>query len=135
MRKKIDFFVDGFHYVWSVSTENQVMFCIQESNYKTRMVPMEDLMIGWGDDDIIVSFDETGVCRSPVTLIRQVVKMTTDWIKEARPSYFWLWTPNPKKRRIYRKLIGRFGSELLKDFQIVEYEGAIYFYKEVKSPS
>lgn len=133
--KQIDFHVDGFHYVWSVTVENQIMFCIQESNYKTGMMPMEDLMIGWGDDDIIVSFDETGVCRSPVTLIRQVVRMTTDWIKEARPAYFWLQTPNLQKRRIYRKLIGRFRRNLLRNFQIVEYEEAIYFYREVSLPN
>jgi len=62
------------------------------------------------------------------------VKMTTDWIKGARPDYFWLQTPNPQKRRIYRKLIDRFGRALLKDFQIVEYEEAIYFYREVPQP-
>ncbi len=134
MRRIIDFTVDGFHYVWAVHPNNQVVFWLEESNYKTRMVPMEDLMIGWGDDDIIVSVGETGVCRRPVALIRQVVKMTTDWIKGARPDYFWLQTPNPQKRRIYRKLIDRFGRALLKDFQIVEYEEAIYFYREVPQP-
>lgn len=134
MRRRIDFTVDGFHYVWCVHPDNQVVFWIEESNYKTRMVPMEDLMIGWGDDDIIVSVGETGVCRTPVALIREVVRMTTDWIKGARPTYFWLQTPNPQKQRIYRKLINRYGQMLLKDFQIVEYEQAIYFYREIPQP-
>lgn len=135
MRRKIDFFIDGFHYLFLVGEDNQVAFCLQESNHKTRMVPDEDLMMVWGqDDDIITSFDETGVCRKPVELFRKVAALTVEWIKTAKPSYFWLQTPNEKKKHIYRRMIERFGKEVLNGFQIVEYDDAIYFYKDTTLP-
>lgn len=135
MKRKVDFSVGGFHYLWLVGEDFQVSFCLQESNYKTRMVPDEDLMMVWGDDDdIITTFGETGVCRKPVELFRKVAALTLEWIKTAKPSYFWLQTPNEKKKHIYRRMIARFGKDVLRGFQIIEYDDAIYFYKDTTPP-
>lgn len=134
MKRKVDFLIDDFHYLFLVGSNNQVAFCLQESNYKTRMYRDEDLMMVWGeDDDIITSYGETGVCRKPVELFRKVAALTLEWVKADKPDYFWLETPNIKKKRIYRMMIARFGKDVLKGFQIVEHEEAIYFYRDTSS--
>lgn len=129
-KKRVDFIVDGWHYIWLVQRDNQVAFCLEESNYKTNMVPWDELMIGWGDDDIIVSFDETGVCRKPVEVIRRAADLTLQWVRMAKPSYFWFYVASAKKRRIYRRLIDRYNADVLAGYQIVEYDDALYFYKD-----
>lgn len=132
-RKRVDFTVDEWHYVWLVTRDNQVAFCLEESNYKTNMVPWDELMIGWDDDDVIVSFDQTGVCRKPVEVIRRAADLTLEWIKTAKPPYFWFDVASPKKRSIYRRLIDRYRADVLAEYQIVEYDDALYFYKEARA--
>lgn len=129
-KKHVDFIVDGWHYIWLVQRDNQVAFCLEESNYKTNMVPWDELMIGWGDDDIILSFDETGVCRKPVEVIRRAADLTLQWVRMTKPSYFWFYVASAKKRRIYRRLIDRYSADVLAGYQILEYDDALYFYKD-----
>lgn len=133
LQKRVDFTVDGWHYVWLVTRDHQIAFCLEESVYKTRHVPIDDLMIGWDNDDIIISFDETGVCRRPVEVIRRAAELTLQWVRTVKPHYFWLETASAKKRRIYRRLIDRYAADVLASYQVVEYDEAIYFYRETLS--
>ncbi len=49
MSKVVDFHVDGWDYIWVSSENYQVAFCLQESNYRTHMLPMEDSIYFYRD--------------------------------------------------------------------------------------
>lgn len=131
MGQRVEFLVGGWRYVWSVTDDHQVAFALEDSNYKLRLVPMEDLMLGWDDDDIVTSTEDIGVCPKPVEVMRRVMELTAQWIKSSRPSYFWIQAASDKKRRLYRRMADRLSPSLLQGFQIVPYDQAIYFYKDM----
>ena len=129
--KSVEFFVDGGRYVWCVTDSNKIGFCLEDSNYKVNLVPQWVASWDWEDAGIVRSFDVTGICKSPVRLVREVARITIEWVKAEKPAYFSFQTDDPKKIRIYGRLIEKYRADLA-DYQVVVEDGNFWAYREVR---
>lgn len=117
MRFKFDFSLNQVEYLVKVHPSWEISLCAKSRDPWRLGIDDSD---NWCMPDFYFAFHTHGHCTTPVAVFRQLVQGLAPWVRKVKPAYLCFQCDEPKKFRLYERLLLRSGLHTLYDIQLGE---------------
>lgn len=121
------FSVDGLFYEFSATNGGPVTFRVigGATNLKAFTGGSWE---AWDED--VVQFRDAHYFRNGMPVLRHVVSLIAQWVRQDKPFLFHFEATDERKQRIYRYLIDRHGTPIAARYTHYEESGDFYFVRK-----